>query len=333
MKFLIVIVLMSAITLLIVQQFSAADENATKSYLLAIANMDPEVLKAHQQFRDCKSPNDLDKLSDPAKKMLIAPRNEAMLNALKLGAKSRPCSYNPNDKEILDQIPKEKIRGLYRFSMILALKAEKNENPDQALEILLAVFQLGQHQEQQGGLLNGLIGMTIRIHALESIEGVLNRNPGQARQNTVKTFLSQLPNPIVNLNAMIKWEKDYLIQGFKQIASNPANLKEMCLAYKSEAASNESAKDQGLFDPKNEHAAHELIASGEFDRCFNDVLNLLDSWIALDHQDPDSKEKSASLALLLKSKNNPLAIICIPSLDKVYDLKERLQEQIRSMLH
>ncbi|PKL41718.1 MAG: hypothetical protein CVV41_17435 [Candidatus Riflebacteria bacterium HGW-Riflebacteria-1] len=328
MKLLITIVLISVLTLLIVQQFSAVDENAATRYLLAIANLDPEVVNAHQQFKDCKCPNDLDMLSGQAKKMLMAPRNEAMLSALKWGAKCKICCYNPDDKDSPDQIPKEKLRGLYRFSMALALNAEKNEKPDQALEILLAVFQLGQHQELQGSMLDGLIGMTIRSDALDLIEGVLNRNPGQARHNTVRTFLKQLPSPAVDLKAMVKWEKRFLINGLKKAASNPAIWKEMCF-YRPDEVSSEAAKVLEVFDPENEAAAREFIASGEFNRCLNEVAGHMDSWITLDQQDPDFKKKSASLALLLK--NNPLAI-CVPNINKVTDQQEKLQEHINSML-
>jgi len=202
------------------------DQNAAVRYLMAVGHMEPISSKVEADLQNSDNPEIMEKMSDETKKYLNVSKNDLIIRLIVDASKCTTCNFAPDNLGNYNDIvpPFKGLRQLARLTTLLAWEKDKAGKPDKALEIILANFKFGQHLEETGNLLGGMVGIAIRKScSLIPLKYFLEKHQEASWKEKIKEFFQSVPRPAVNVKKLLESEK-ILLQKTLELAKTDQSV-------------------------------------------------------------------------------------------------------------
>lgn len=103
-----------------------------------------------------------------------------------------------------------------------AIKEEKQ--PENALTLLLAAYQIGHHMGIAGTIIGTIGGIAHQTKALRMLSAFFQRHPDSALKKKARDFFLALPQPLIDVPEAIRRHRSGLADLLEGAKSSPANL-------------------------------------------------------------------------------------------------------------
>jgi hypothetical protein len=211
------------------KSLAGVDQNAAVRYLMALGWFSPPDRAVMNELAAIDHLEDAKKLSPKAQEYLKNGKiNDFgsifnVIRLLKAGAQCSTCVFNP-DKQFFpdDSIPPYKrLREMVRVVCAIgALKALDGKHQE-ALDLFKAVYRFGQHLEQEGLLISGMIGVDFRKRALSAMVDLRAMTPAETVIVDLKAFLNTIPKPPMDIPCLILGGKNCFAGMCQWYKNNP----------------------------------------------------------------------------------------------------------------
>ncbi|MBF0499707.1 MAG: hypothetical protein HQM09_06220 [Candidatus Riflebacteria bacterium] len=204
----------------------ANDPNAAVRYLMALGWFIPPPKSVDREFSRISDFAELKNQSSSAQEYLDNSAQTKALQLLKRGGACPNCSFNPDSSLSDDSIPPyERLEQLARFANVSGGMRARDGNFSEAVDLFIAIYQLGQHLEEDGQIYSAMVGYGLRKNlALVSMKNLLGMNPPPEVRTKLMQFLNALPNPVLGSKRILERERVIMINFLREVKSRPALL-------------------------------------------------------------------------------------------------------------
>lgn len=209
------------------------DDNAAVRYLLAMGMLPPSSDVQSTEISNIAETGDVSQIKPETSAYFDDAKVKLAMQLLTLGSRCPSCNFTPDDKTSFEDPvpPYRKIRDFCKVAAVAALRLESQGEKEKAVTLLLGVFMLGQHLEEHGLIISGMVGFGCRNLALKILEQVLERNPSTELRVLVQEKFKTLPRPALNLIELIKYERSGVENVLHQAKKNPSLILESLVDY------------------------------------------------------------------------------------------------------
>lgn len=313
------------------------DDNGAVRYLNAVGHLQPfaDEKPWQEQFRRFyEEGTDPASLAAELRDFLGRPQQARAFRFLRLGAACPRCDFTPDNTGAVDDDvpPLRQLRRLMFATLAKAWLEALADRPGPALDLVEAVFTLGQQLAQPGPTVPAMIGVALGKAALTVAPRVLARCPAPAWRERVAAFLARFPRPLFDPRGLLTYERDFLrrtLGVFRQGAADdilrgmnglPPTLAGLAVAElagpsatvatpaapaPAEAAASETASDSFRPPTPAERAWFAAyIASPRFASDTYEAIAHYDAAIALAPGDPELASRAAELDRRAEASRN-----------------------------
>ncbi|MBI3038551.1 hypothetical protein HYY75_05795, partial [bacterium] len=275
------------------------DQNGALRYLNAICSIPDFSEKVRSEIESAEKPEDLKKIGSAALQLLSDSNVAQAIQFLKLGASCQVCNFTPDDKiSISDPNPPfRKLRHLARLARTYSWFLDQKGDSNGAFEILTSIFMLGQHLEDHGMLISGMIALACRNIAVEALSEFRKAHSETVWKEKLTAFFKKIPKPSFNLKSLLLWERNGIEKILREAKGNHEIFKEfrIVIPASGNASSSDSANQletsKSKADEENQKQKSfdflvKLAESPDYDRLVDETLKLYDEVISHDHNSP-----------------------------------------------